>query len=184
MGRGVTTRTKSFIASLHDGMVASHILRMAQSKHAISEEEQSLLVDSEAYFQKMDGMAKGEKIFNVGDSSDAMYIVKAGGVMLVHKGSGRRKSSTAAAAVVDENNEIRYPNLQVKIGFVFGDGEFLLGEKRTIEAVAMVDGTEVWRLTRTDWLLMQTEKAEVFYVFQKMLMRILAHQVNRAESFA
>ena len=101
--------------------------------------------------------------------------------MLVHKGSGRRKSSTA---VVDENNEIRYPNLQVKIGFVFGDGEFLLGEKRTIEAVAMVDGTEVWRLTRTDWLLMQTEKAEVFYVFQKMLMRILAHQVNRAESFA
>ena len=198
-------RTPSFVAK-HDGMVAAHVLKMAKCDHSVSEKEKGLLVDGEEYFVKLTGLKKKHMLYQVGDASDAMYIVSEGSVSLLcgnqsykengidsrssvlksrrsgTNNDGTRGSSTCSSSS-GGGSRSSDAAISVKAGFIFGDSEFVLAMKRTHDAVVSKDQTVLWRLERKDWIRMEQERPDVYHVYQKMLVRVLAHQVNWATNF-
>ena len=178
-------RTSSFVAK-HDGMVAAHLLKMAKCDHLVSEKEQGLLVDGEEYFVKLTELKRKHMLYQVGDASDAMFIVGEGSVRLVSKSSNQNVASTGNRPVEhggSSSSDRGSSSISVKAGFIFGDSEFVLAMERTHDAVVSKDRTVLWRLMRDDFMRMEQERPDVYHVYQKMLVRVLAHQVNWATNF-
>lgn len=178
-------RTSSFVAK-HDGMVAAHLLKMAHCDHLVSEKEKGLLVDGEEYFVKLTELKRKHMLYQVGDASDAMFIVGEGSVRLVSKSSNQNVASTGNRPVEhggSSSSDRGSSSISVKAGFIFGDSEFVLAMERTHDAVVSKDRTVLWRLMRDDFMRMEQERPDVYHVYQKMLVRVLAHQVNWATNF-
>ena len=166
--RGMGHRTLSMEAT-HQGMVAANILRMAKCQERVTEKEAQLLVDSEYFFKERSELSKGTVLYRKEMASDEFYIVKKGRVDIV--------SST------NTNHNHHQRDIIVKEGFIFGDSAFCLQLPRDDAAVVARDKTEVWVLHRRKLEQMEVERPDVYKVFQKMMMRVMAHQVRWAKDF-
>ena len=166
--RGMGHRTLSMEAT-HQGMVAANILRMAKCQERVTEQEAQLLVDSEYFFEEHPSeLSKGTVLYRKEMASDMFYIVKKGRVDIVSSTNTKRN---------------HHRNIIVKEGFIFGESAFCLHLPRDDAAVVARDGTEVWVLHRRKLEQMEVERPDVYKVFQKMMMRVMAHQVRWAKDF-
>ena len=151
--------------------------------------EKSLLVDSEMYFIQMKTMNKNQTVYSIGDEGNALYIVSKGYVTLINtKDDDNNSNSNNGSNTFDENSdpngiEANEMDLKIAPGFIFGDSNFLLGTPRTCSAVVLCNNTVLWKLSKTEYKRMEMERPDIHAVFQKILLRVLAHQLDWASTF-
>jgi MFS superfamily sulfate permease-like transporter/CRP-like cAMP-binding protein len=174
---------KFSMEAAHKGMVAAHLLRMAKCEEAVTEDEAKLLVDAEYFFDiSSEKLSLGNTLFRAGEPSDTFYILKEGGIKIV-SAINDKSDDLGVKNQKKKKRSIKKRDLTVKVGFIFGESTFILSSPREENAVVTVNNTEVWSLNRLSLLEMEKERPDVYQVFQKILLRVLAHQLNWAKDF-
>lgn len=143
----------------------------------------------------MKTMNKNQTVYSIGDEGNALYIVSKGYVTLINTmintkddNNSNNNGSNNGSNTVDENadpNGIEANEMVLKVapGFIFGDSNFLLGTPRTCSAVVLCNNTVLWKLSKTEYKRMEVERPDIHTVFQKILLRVLAHQLDWASTF-
>lgn len=151
------------------------------------------LEDLEEYFY-IRAWQEDERIFDIDDDSDTWYVLLRGQVTLFTLGqetalespSGRFRSltsSTVLTSIISSGSSATKQGLpintepkrelvgRVRAGCIFGDLDYVLDQRRVIDATSTAADTVVAAITRTQMQTLAHTRLELAFVLQEILLR-------------
>jgi MFS superfamily sulfate permease-like transporter len=165
----------------HCGKLFTALFRMGWREQDMTDVIAKQLLAIETWFESTRLYKTGEIIYDTNEKSNAIYIVCTGAVILkdYHVASNQNDTTNNELTIDDDDDS----EVIVRQGFIFGESDFFLNQIRTMQASAYKDSTSLWYVTRDKLNELESLGSGEIQFFNKLILRILARQVNASKRF-